>query len=246
MRGFKMFARYLRMNMIYRLLFLFLIGPLYGWDAVKREILWGIPFYKGWCSEEKGALIIDLLRAQKPELSVDIGTYGGATLSVIAKTVALNQTGIVYTIDAWSNEEAVRGFQVGSRLYHWWLGEDFNWIYFQLRQQLNVDRIAKVCKLCRMSSAEALSLFADESIDFLHIDGNHSENGIFFDAFHYYPKVKYGGYILLNDANWISARKAVIYLLENCELCIPYHENMTYLLFKKTVEVKRVADQLWR
>jgi hypothetical protein len=97
-----------------------------------------------------------------------------------------------------------------------------------------------------MTSAEALSLFEDESIDFLHIDGSHSENGFFFDAFHYYPKVKNNGYILLNDANWISARKSVIYLLENCELCTLYHEAMPYLLFKKTAEVKKIADQLWR
>ncbi len=211
-----------------------------------RTINNGIKDYQGWCLEEKADLIIDLIRDQKPQVCVDLGTFGGAALSVIAKSLADNGSGIVFAVDAWSNKEAAKGFQEGSRLYEWWSKIDLTQVYFQFLQQLNIDHLKEICKVYKKTSAEASALFQEESIDFLHIDGNHSENGFFSDVYNYYPKVKEGGYILLNDANWVSARKAVIYLLENCELCIPYHEKMTYLLFKKSSQVEKIADQLWR
>lgn len=225
---------------------IFLFAALLHADPVSDEIKQGILLYHGWCVEEKANLIIDVIRREKPQVCVDLGTYGGATFSVIAKSVQVNGMGVVFAIDPWSNEEAVKGFQKNSRLFNWWSQIDLNWVYFQFLQQLQQDGLKEVSKIYRMTSAKALSLFEDESIDFLHIDGNHSENGFFFDVFQYYPKVKNNGFVLLNDANWVSARKAVIYLLENCELCIPYHEGMTYLLFKKTSEVKKIADQIWR
>lgn len=202
--------------------------------------------YQGWCSPEKEKIISNLICSEQPLLCVDLGTFGGATLSVIAKALKANNKGIVYGIDAWSNMEASKGFHEGTELYKWWSTINMNQVFHEFLWNLNSDSLASVCKIYKMTTEEALSLFENESIDFLHIDANHGENGFFFDVFHYYPKVKDQGYILLNDANWISARKSVIYLLENCELCIPYHESMTYLLFKKSSKTKKIADQLWR
>jgi hypothetical protein len=202
--------------------------------------------YQGWCTPEKAAAITNLIRSERPLLCVDLGTFGGATLSIIAKALKTNNAGIVYGIDAWSNTEAARGFHPGTELYDWWSTVNMNQVFHGLLWQLHKDSLADFCKLYKMTTAEALSLFPNESIDLLHIDANHGENGFFFDVFYYYPKVKNNGYILLNDAHWISARKSVIYLLENCELCIPYHESMTYLLFKKDSQTRRIADQLWR
>ena len=45
----------------------------------------------------------------------------------------------------------------------------------------------------RITGLQALDLFADESIDILHVDGNHTENVALNDAKQYLPKVKKEG-----------------------------------------------------
>jgi len=217
----------------------------HNWEIEKRKILDEIQYYPGWCSSQKAELIMDKLNQEKLELCVEIGTFGGATISVIAKTLKFKQCGTVFAIDPWLNEEAIKGFYPNTPFYEWWSKINLEEIFKQFQQQLKKDQLSNI-KIYRMTSQEALGHFQDNSIDFLHIDGNHSENGVFFDVINYYPKVKDGGYILLNDANWIAMRKALVYLLENTDLCTPYFESQPFLLFKKSHRIKSIADQLWR
>jgi hypothetical protein len=51
----------------------------------------------------------------------------------------------------------------------------------------------------RMTSLEAAQNFADESIDFCYIDGDHSLEGIYTDIKAWLPKVKVGGIISGHD-----------------------------------------------
>ena len=59
-----------------------------------------------------------------------------------------------------------------------------------------------------------------DKIDILHIDGNHEEESSYRDVELYVPKVKKGGYIWFDDANWYQTQKA-LNLIEsefNCKL----------------------------
>ena len=70
----------------------------------------------------------------------------------------------------------------------------------------------------KTTSAKAVEEFEDESIDILHIDGNHTEDSAYFDAVHWLPKVKQGGYIWFDDVNWSTTNKAVRYMKDYCTL----------------------------
>lgn len=49
-------------------------------------------------------------------------------------------------------------------------------------------------------SSNAVAGFADDSIDYLHIDGDHRYEGVSADFFNYWPKVKIHGIITLHDS----------------------------------------------
>lgn len=53
--------------------------------------------------------------------------------------------------------------------------------------------------LHRMTSDEAASKFEDESMDFIFIDGGHTEEQVLKDCLNYYPKLKKGGLFCGHD-----------------------------------------------
>jgi hypothetical protein len=53
--------------------------------------------------------------------------------------------------------------------------------------------------LLRMASEEAITLFADESLDFVYIDGNHTFPNVKFDIENWYTKVRPGGIVSGDD-----------------------------------------------
>lgn len=61
----------------------------------------------------------------------------------------------------------------------------------------------------RNYTVEASKQFEDESIDFVFIDADHSEEGVRNDIIAWTPKVKKGGFIFGHDINWTSVRNVV-------------------------------------
>jgi hypothetical protein len=49
----------------------------------------------------------------------------------------------------------------------------------------------------------------------------------------FYPKVKIGGYILFDDVNWSTTKKAVDFLKENCELIPQGNLDQFCMLFTR-------------
>jgi predicted O-methyltransferase YrrM len=84
-----------------------------------------------------------------------------------------------------------------------------------------------------MRSEDAVSWFADESIDILHIDGNHATEAVLKDVRLFLPKVKRGGYIWFDDADWPSTLPAQKLLLIQCFVIKERSEGNSCLLFQK-------------
>lgn len=55
----------------------------------------------------------------------------------------------------------------------------------------------------------AASMFEDESIDFMFIDGDHSTEAVLRDIEMWLPKVKKGGILAGDDIGWVSVKQAV-------------------------------------
>jgi hypothetical protein len=105
----------------------------------------------------------------------------------------------------------------------WWSEIDLEKIYLDFINILDKYEVKEYCKIFRNKSADVINEFEDNSIDILHIDGNHSELLSFQDAKLYLPKVKINGYIIFDDIwwteenNYVTTRKAIMHLLNNCE-----------------------------
>ena len=72
----------------------------------------------------------------------------------------------------------------------------------------NTETVRSTINPIRLPSTEASNLYADNSLDFVFIDANHSYEFVKDDIKHWYPKVKKGGILAGHD--YIPAWPGVI------------------------------------
>lgn len=202
------------------------------WERFKQQMMIHHKDIPGWCSFEKAEKMMELVYQTRPKICVEIGVYAGSSIYPTACALRFLKEGVVYAIDPWSNKESIEGYEPNSPHYRYWETVDLEEIYKCFLAVVNWCRFTEYCQVLRMSSIEALPQFADESIDILHIDGNHSEEIALRDAQGYLPKLKKGGYLWFDDVNWESTSKAIELIMESCTL----NEELstaTCFLFKK-------------
>ena len=90
-----------------------------------------------WCSEEKAKLILECVVTNQPKVCVEIGAFtGSSTLPLVAGLQFINH-GYAYVIDAWSNQEAIRGLPQKDPNAIWWASLDMPAIKNQFTQTMN-------------------------------------------------------------------------------------------------------------
>jgi cephalosporin hydroxylase len=201
-------------------------------DEMKQRVVKILPSIFGWCSAEKATAMIDLVLEVKPAVCVDIGTFGGASLLPVASALKYLDSGIVYGIDPWDKLEAIKYFDpvADKENFEWWGRVNFNdvfSVYLNLLRRFNIE---KHCITVRETSESAAGEI--ETIDILHIDGNHHEAVVTQDVTLYLPKVRSGGYIWLNDSIWPQMQDAIDLLMESCTV-VKLVDNGNCILFKK-------------
>ncbi len=187
-----------------------------NWDDYQKKVLSFQSSIHGWCKESKAKDMMDLIFEVKPDVCVEVGVFGGSSIYPTASALKFNSRGRVYAIDPWVNDDCLTGYSRDDANYQWWNNVDLEGIYREFLKMLGRFQLRQYCVVLRMTGATALSQFDDESIDILHIDGNHTENAALFDAQMYFPKVKRGGYIWFDDANWETTTKAREFLAQHC------------------------------
>ena len=202
------------------------------WKQYQNNVLFYQPQISGWCSKEKAIRMMDLIYEVKPEVCVEVGVFGGSSIYPTARALEFIDRGKVYAIDPWSNSECLDGYAVDDPNYQWWSRVDLEQIYRDFLKMLSYFKLNHRCVVLRMTGVEALDQFADESIDILHIDGNHTEEIALNDAKMYLPKVKKGGYIWFDDVNWATTRCAWEFLNTQCTKDEARSTN-EYFLFRK-------------
>lgn len=177
---------------------------------------------EGWCSLDKATKLINCIDAIKPDLCVEIGVFGGSSFIPQALAIKENGKGEIIGIDPWSTESALEDMQ-GKEHVDWWSKLDMSYIYNHFISNLEKFDVKGISKVIKDKAENVYSNFKDESIDLLHIDGNHSEALAYKDATLYLPKVKIGGYIFFDDIYWsevgthVTTRKAINFLLQYCQ-----------------------------
>ncbi len=222
------------------------------WQSYKNDTVSSMSVIHGWCSDKKALLMMDLIKEHQFKKCVDIGTFAGKSLFPIIKALQYNGDGHVFAIDAWNASESIKGlneidpYGKKNSNYEWWQTLDYDFFYQQIIILIYQHQLNKYCSVVRQSSVAAVTLFEDETIDFIHFDGNHNEDQVFQDVSIYFPKIKNGGYILLNDANWQSMNKALIFLLERTEQIFPLSLSIDYLLLRKDEQKIKNANKLMK
>lgn len=217
-----------------------------AWVSFKNETIAAMKTISGWCSSEKAFLMMDVIKENKCQNCVEIGVFSGVSLFPIAKALQYNGEGKVFAIDAWDISEATKGFSPSDPNYTWWSQLDFNCFYKQTLTIISKNELNKFCSIIKQPSQSAVHLFSDEMIDFIHLDGNHNEEFAFQDIIEYFPKIKDGGYILLNDPNWFSMKRSLVFLLERADLVSSFSPSATYFLFRKNNQRAQNANILFQ
>ena len=202
-----------------------------NWTQWKSRVLSNQPSFHGWCTPQKSVRLMELIYRNKPQICVEVGVFGGSSLYPTAAALQYNNKGIVYAIDPWAVDPCLEGMDGVNA--DWWSSVDLVKIMHDFMDKMHRYGVDSRYCVMRMTSKESVNYFGDNSVDILHIDGNHSEESALFDVKSWLPKVKSGGYIWFDDVNWPQTAHAVSYLMNECELdpsCLP---EDTYLLFKK-------------
>ena len=161
----------------------------------------------GWCTWEKANLIFKLVQESKSEISVELGTYAGRSLTAMACAHKDNQKGFIVGFDAYKNSVCVEG--TNSPLNDkFWMEQDLNKIYRECIGSIEKYSLADYCSIVKMRSEEAGKVIKDNCIDVLHQDSNHNVETIIAELELWSPKVKTGGYWIADDVQWVEAKEA--------------------------------------
>lgn len=178
---------------------------------MKYEALSAMSTLEGWCSFNKGSLLIDMVLMTDPQVIVEIGVWGGKSLIPMAFALRENGSGLIYGIDPWSSNESVKGMDGINK--EWWSQVNHQKILDGLVQKINQYGLKNQVVLIRQTSMQTEPIY---DIGLLHIDGNHSEDCSYNDVVKWVPLVKRGGIIIFDDVTWGTTGKAVQWLDENC------------------------------
>ncbi|MDP2685274.1 MAG: class I SAM-dependent methyltransferase [bacterium] len=180
----------------------------------KEHQLRGWPWFPGPLKKLAGSL--------NEGVVVEIGVFGGASLLSIVEACQKNNT-IIYGIDPWEKINTGNGAE---------MSEDKKKIYRSSikKVRLNLENIIKcekysTVKLMHDFSKNVVSQFADESIDILLIDGDHSYDSVLEDLSLWWPKVKKGGTVWGDDFNLYSVRQAAQDFCEQKKLIVTAHKG---------------------
>ncbi len=203
-----------------------------AWGKYKQHSLENHHKIPGWCKKEKAEKLMDLIHDMQPKICIEIGVFRGSSVYPIAKALKYAKKGIVYAVDPWDKDEALK-FEVDKGNIDCWGNINYEKTYRKFIKMLKKNDLRKYCKVLRTTAEKALSQFKNESIDFIHIDGNHNEESCMLDVEMSLRKLKKGGYLLFDDANWHQTQKAVAYLNQHCKIERKYSINDECLLFRK-------------
>lgn len=156
-------------------------------------------------------VLIDVLKRQRfaPSKGVEIGVQSGNT------SVALLQAFPVltlYMVDPWAVPPADGSFASSGDPVARHTAAEYEAAYIRTKQR--VQFAGERAKIWRTASEEAAGGFAEESMDFVFVDGDHSFDGVFRDAKLWWSKLAISGLMFFHDydstADWCQGVKPAV------------------------------------
>jgi hypothetical protein len=191
----------------------------------------------GWCTVSKAKYMANLVAVHQLKKSVELGVWGGRSLLPIAlasKTVAGAQDPV--GIDPYAKSACLEGTNDPAN-NDWWAKVPYEDMYRYASRLLGpAGPYGLSVQLLRTTSQNAVSLFADNSIDLLHQDSNHSEEVSCAEVALWHNKVRPGGFWIQDDTDWQTTQKAQV-VLEKEFGYVPFHNGGTWRVFQRVGDV---------
>jgi cephalosporin hydroxylase len=171
---------------------------------------------EGWCSTEKMTKMTSLILATKPQRVVEIGVFYGKSLICQALAMKKNKIGKIYGIDSWNPIDCLM-HMTNENDIKWWSSLNYDMIYDQCITNIReseTEHFVHILKDNSMNVANNINF----PIDILHIDGNHEALSACQNVSLYVPKIKSGGFLWFNDADWEQSKKAIELIEQNFKL----------------------------
>lgn len=173
---------------------------------------------------------------------VEIGIYRGRSFFPMAYVSKL-LGGKAYGIDPYDYEIAKEYDQnetLVKDINEFLESLDFLKIYESVMNLRQVLDLVDNCEILKEKSSCAIEYFREYniSIDILHIDGNHDTKYVMEDVNLYFPLVRDGGFIVLDDIDWDSVRPAYDLLREKSALVF---ENNLFAIYYVGDSVKNLS-----
>ncbi len=129
----------------------------------------------------------DLVAALRPGVLLELGTDRGESYFAFCQSAAENETRTrCFAVDTWRGDAQAGGYDETT---------------FREVSEHNAAHYAAFSTLIRANFDAALTRFADESIDVLHLDGLHTESAVRHDLEFWLPKLRTGGILMLHDVD---------------------------------------------
>ena len=189
----------------------------------------------GACTPEKFMYIYqNFIKNKNIKVIVEIGVYNGCFLLPIT---VLNNNVLSYGIDPYKPylqtdiENNKKLFELAKSMS---MNANFlENVYNRLIANITEHKIN--VKIIRDTAENAIINFEDNTIDILHIDGNHDYNSVLKDIQLYSKKIISNGIIVMDDINWQGVKKALDeFLSVNNNFKIIVAINPTWCIVQKS------------
>lgn len=168
----------------------------------------------GWCTlfkaERLAAMVLDL----KPDISVEVGIFGGRSFMPIALAHKFIGKGVAIGVDPWTVESASEGYTGEDK--EWWGSQNMALIRSGFLKELSRMNVRKFTRIIELRSDD---FEPPSGIGLLHLDGQHTEQTV-REVKKFASRMLIGGLIVLDDIHWSNEGRtdvssAAQWLLQN-------------------------------
>lgn len=139
---------------------------------------------------------------------VEVGSWKGKSAAYLGVEIFNSNKDIkFFCVDPWFDFYKIENLSEEESHYSTLLNHEDDFLYKTFLK--NVMPVLGIIIPIRLKSSDAADLFEDNSVDFVFIDGDHSEESVLLDIQKWLPKVRKNGILSGHDFGAPSVRKAV-------------------------------------